>query len=342
MRDSPADHHDGPDARQTGPPDGADNPGPAGADTPPAGMPFVQVARLELDDILEQLLLRVREVQDTQGRLRGLLHAFLEVGRANTLDDVLRHVVDAARELVDARYAALGVVKNGQLVQFVHTGTDPDTVARIGHLPQGKGLLGLLVEHPQVLRLSDMAGHYASAGFPDGHPPMRTLLGVPIRDGDRIFGNLYLTDKRDGAEFTADDEQLVQALAVAAAGAITKATLLHDSQRRHTWQTAMIDVSTQLGSPSQSCCSASSPTLPSAVLTAPFRLSTYTNVVPSTGIASMYGTNTIVRYSRQPRMPSWRMNEIASAMIVTNGTDRSSSRLCRTAWRKIGSSTMNR
>lgn len=232
MRGSPAHDHNDADGREAG--------------NPPTGMPFVQAARLELDEVVEQLLLRAREFQDTQGRLRGLLQAFLEVGRANTLDEVLRHVVEAARSLVDVHYAALGVVKHGRLVQFVHTGMDPDEVARIRHLPEGKGLLGLLVEHPQTLRLADMTEHCASAGFPEGHPPMRTLLGVPVQDGDRVFGNLYLTDKRDGGEFTADDEQLVQALATAAAAAITNATLLDDSRRRHVWQTSMIDVSTQL------------------------------------------------------------------------------------------------
>jgi GAF domain-containing protein len=235
MRDLEVDDHNAADARET-----------PSTDAILADMPFVQAARLELDDILEQLLLRAREVQDTQGRLRGLLDAFLEVGRAETLDAVLRHVVEAARGLVDARYAALGAAKHGRLVQFVHTGMDPELVARIGHLPQGKGLLGLLVDHPQVLRLADMAGHHASAGFPEHHPRMRTLLSVPVGDRDRIFGNLYLADKRDGTEFTADDEQLVRALAAAAAAAITNATLLHDSRRRHSWQTAMIDVSTQL------------------------------------------------------------------------------------------------
>ena len=224
----------------------ADAPQTPGTDAPAADMAFAQVARLEFDDILEQLMFRAREVQDTQGRLRGLLRAFLEVGQADTLDTVLRHVVEAARRLVDARYAALGVVKHDRLVQFVHTGMNPAVVTRIGQLPQGKGLLGLLIEQPQTLRLPDMADHHASAGFPEGHPPMRTLLSVPIRDGDQTFGNLYLTDKRDGAEFTADDEQLVHALATAAAAAIANATLLYESRRRHTWQTAMIDVSTRL------------------------------------------------------------------------------------------------
>ncbi|WIM94096.1 GAF domain-containing protein [Actinoplanes oblitus] len=207
---------------------------------------FSQVARLELDDLLDQLLVRVRDVQGAQGRLRGLLRAFLAVARADSLDTVLQHVVEAARELVDARYAALGVISRGHLARFVHTGMDAETVAAVGHLPDGKGLLGLLVEHPQTLRLANIAEHRASTGFPDHHPPMRSFLGVPIQIGGRIFGNLYLTDKQDAAQFTDDDEQLVQALATAAGAAIENATLLSESRRRHTWQTTMVEVSTQL------------------------------------------------------------------------------------------------
>jgi GAF domain-containing protein len=210
-----------------------------GNDDPVGGVTFSQVARLELDELLEQLMLRARDFQDAQGRLRGLLHAYLAVARADSLDTVLRHVVEAARELVDARYAALGVVSRGRLTRFVHTGMDTDVVTRVGHLPEGKGLLGLLVDYPQSLRLADIADHHASVGFPEHHPPMRSILGVPIQVGDRNFGNLYLTEKRNGAAFTGDDEQLVQALAAAAGAAIENATLLSESRRRHTWQGAV-------------------------------------------------------------------------------------------------------
>jgi len=198
---------------------------PPGNEHPAGDVMFSQVARLELDDLLEQLLLRVRDVQGAQGRLRGLLRAFLAVARADSLDAVLRHVVEAARELVDAGYAALGLVSDGRLTRFVHTGMDADVVTMVGHLPDGKGLLGLLVDH---------------------HPPTRSFLGVPIQVGDRILGNLYLTEKQNAEEFTGDDEQLVQALAAAAGAAIENATLLSESRRRHTWQTAMVEVSTQL------------------------------------------------------------------------------------------------
>ena len=215
-------------------------------DDPVGDVTFPQVARLELDELLEQLLLRARDVQVTQGRLRGLLRAFLAVARADDLDVLLQHVVEAARELVDAGYAALGVVSQGRLIRFVHTGMDADTVADIGHLPQGKGLLGLLVDYPQSLRLADIAEHPASTGFPDLHPPMRSFLGVPIQAGGRIFGNLYLTEKQRGSQFTSDDEQLAQALAAAAGLAIENATLLSESRRRHAWQTTMVEVSTAL------------------------------------------------------------------------------------------------
>src|SRR6266540_2736538 len=213
---------------------------------PAEGLVFAQIARLELDELLEQLVSRAHDVQDTQDRLRGLLRAYLAVARADDLDTVLRHIVEAARELVNAGYAALGVVGGGRLARFVHTGMDPDVVTRVGHLPEGKGLLGLLVDYPQTLRLRDIAEHVASVGFPDHHPPMRSFLGVPIRVADRVFGNLYLTDKQDADEFTTDDEELAQALAAAAAAAIENATLLTDSRRRHTWMTAMVEVTTHL------------------------------------------------------------------------------------------------
>jgi uncharacterized protein YigA (DUF484 family) len=138
-----------------------------------AEIEFAQVARLELDELLEQLVARARDVQDTQGRLRGLLRAYLAVSRTDDLGVVLRHIVDAARELVNARYAALGVVADGRLTRFVHTGMPAEVVAAISHLPEGKGLLGLLVDYPQMLRLREISEHVASVGFPDNHPPGR-------------------------------------------------------------------------------------------------------------------------------------------------------------------------
>lgn len=207
---------------------------------------FPHVARLELDELLEQLIARARDVQATQGRLRGLLRASRTVAAAVDLDEVLYDVLEAALTLVDARYAALGVVEQGRLVRFLHVGMDEPIVAAIGHLPEGKGLLGRLIDYPEPLRLPDIGAHMASVGFPDSHPPMRSFLGVPIRVGQRVYGNLYLTDKKDGVEFSHDDEELVIALAAAAGAAITHAALFAESRRRQQWQAAMAALSTSV------------------------------------------------------------------------------------------------
>jgi GAF domain-containing protein len=205
---------------------------------------FGQVRRLELDELLEQLIERARDVQATQSRLRALLRANQAVASAVELDDVLQHILDAARRLVDARYAALGVVDRGRLIRFLHTGMEEPTVTAIGHLPEGKGLLGRLIDFPAPLRLPAIGEHPSSVGFPEHHPPMRSFLGVPIRVGQRVFGNLYLTDKQGAAEFTADDEGLVTALAAAAGAAITNAGAIADSRRRQAWHASMAALST--------------------------------------------------------------------------------------------------
>jgi GAF domain-containing protein len=207
---------------------------------------FADAARLELDDLLEQLIDRVRDVQRTQGRLRGLLRANLDVAQGVDLEHVLRQIVTAAKNLVGARYAALGVIQDGHLVRFLHEGMAPETVVAIGHLPAGKGLLGALVEHPHPVRLPEIADHPASVGFPDGHPPMHSFLGVPIRVRDQVFGNLYLSEKQGAAAFSRDDEEVAKALAGAAGVAIENATLFSETRRRRDWQEAMTAVTTAL------------------------------------------------------------------------------------------------
>lgn len=147
---------------------------------------------------------------------------------------------------MDARYAALGVVSGGGLVRFIHAGMDEETTQRVGRLPEGKGVLGLLVDRPEPLRLPDISRHLASVGFPEHHPPMASFLGVPIRVADRVFGNLYLTEKHNAGTFTPDDEELVLALASAAGVAIENATLLAEGRRRQAWQRAMMEVATDL------------------------------------------------------------------------------------------------
>ena len=210
------------------------SPASPAAQTVPA---FPSIARLELDELLVQLVDRAQEVLATQGRLRGLLAATQAVAADLSLPVVLRRIVEAARELVGARYAALGVLgRDGGLAEFVHVGMDEQTVDAIeGGLPHGRGILGLLIEEPQALRLPDIAVHPASYGFPAGHPPMRTFLGVPIRARDDVFGNLYLTEKVGGAEFTREDEELVTALAAAAGIAVENARLFAEARRRQRW-----------------------------------------------------------------------------------------------------------
>ena len=183
----------------------------------------------------------------SQGRLRGLLRANAAVTAELSLPVVLHRVVEAARHLLNARYAALGVIGgDGQLEQFVHSGMPKTVVDSIGHLPRGHGMLGLLIREPVPIRLADLASHPASSGFPSGHPPMRSFLGVPIRVGDAVFGNLYVTERVDGGQFSAEDEQLATALAVTAGGAIANARLFDESEQRRRWLVASASLTNQL------------------------------------------------------------------------------------------------
>jgi signal transduction histidine kinase len=160
-------------------------------------------------------------------RLARLVDALLSIGSDLSLPDVLHRIVDAAVSLVGARYGALGVLDEARvgLSEFVNVGIDADQVAAIGQLPEGHGILGLLILEPRPLRLADLSAHPDSYGFPAGHPPMRSFLGVPIRIRDQVYGNLYLTEKQGAAEFSADDEALAVSLAGAAAIAIDNARL---------------------------------------------------------------------------------------------------------------------
>ena len=209
-----------------------------GAGREPA-LTFPDLPRLELDQLLAQLVERAHEVMATQGRLRGLLRASQMVTRDLTLPAVLRRIVESARDLVGARYAALGVISPaGGLAEFVHSGMPEDAVARIGHLPEGKGLLGALIEDPRPIRLRRIASDQRSAGFPPGHPPMSSFLGVPIRIRDEVFGNLYLAESTKG-EFSAEDEELTLALAATAAVAIENARLYESATSRGEWLQAI-------------------------------------------------------------------------------------------------------
>ncbi|MCX4553490.1 GAF domain-containing protein [Streptomyces sp. NBC_01267] len=179
----------------------------------------------------------------TRESMRSLLEAVLSVGRGLELPQVLRHIVEAAAVLVDAEYGALGVVgEDKKLSRFLTTGVSRERAVSIGSLPSGKGILGELIRHPEPLRLSELSGHPASYGFPPGHPPMHSFLGVPVRVGDQVFGNLYLTEKRGGAEFDGEDETVLLTLAMAAGTAIENARMYETSRDRQRWLQANAEI----------------------------------------------------------------------------------------------------
>lgn len=185
-----------------------------------------------------------------QERMRGLLAAVISVAEDLSLDAVLERVVEGACELVQARYGALGVIggDNG-LSHFITVGFDEDTVKLVGALPVGHGVLGLLIREPRPLRLHDLHDHPDSFGFPAHHPPMSSFLGVPVRVRDVVFGNLYLTEKIGGGDFTDEDESLAMALAAAAGVAIENARLFEESHRRAEWLEACADMARDLPAP---------------------------------------------------------------------------------------------
>jgi signal transduction histidine kinase len=206
-----------------------------------------QLPKLRLDELLEELQGRIETVRGTRDRLQGLLEAVLSVGRELELAQVLRRIVEAAVVLVDAEYGALGVIGREQrLDQFIPVGLDDEVRALIGDLPSGHGLLGELIRHPAPLRLADLSKHPASSGFPPHHPPMHSFLGAPIRVRERVFGNLYLTEKRGGGEFDPEDEAVLATLAVAAGVAIENARLYAEVRLRERWLAAGAEVTSRL------------------------------------------------------------------------------------------------
>jgi signal transduction histidine kinase len=164
-------------------------------------------------------------------RLRTLVDAGIALSSELSLDALLQRTVETAAQLTEARYAALGVVDRAgrKLERFFTTGIDAETYAAIGELPRGRGILGVLIRDAHPLRLRDIAADPRSVGFPANHPPMLTFLGVPIVLRGIAFGNLYLTEKAHGAEFTSEDEELTQLLAAQAAVAIENARLYASS-----------------------------------------------------------------------------------------------------------------
>ncbi len=214
--------------------------------------------KARLDDLLQQVLARVGEVVETQERLRGLLDATVSLAGDLSLSSVLQRIVTTASELVGARYGALGVLARremaavvpgldeARLQEFVTYGLADEQRAAIGDLPRGHGLLGMIIDHPEPLRLDTISRHPQSYGFPENHPPMGSFLGVPVRIRDEVFGNLYLTEKRGGESFTEEDEQMAVALAATAGVVIANARLYEEAATRRRWLEAAAEITAAL------------------------------------------------------------------------------------------------
>jgi signal transduction histidine kinase len=189
-------------------------------------------------------------LDELPGSSQALLDAVLAISSDLDLHSVLTRIVEAATTLTGSRYGALGVIgADDGLVEFVTTGLTEVERARIGDLPHGRGILGLLISDPRPIRLRDLADHPASYGFPTGHPPMGAFLGVPVRIRGTVFGNLYLTEKKDGGGFTETDERLVVALASAAGLVIENARTYGRSERQRQWLEAAAELTNGLQPP---------------------------------------------------------------------------------------------
>jgi len=210
--------------------------------------PCVRLPQLKLDELLEELQARIDAARGTQDRIYSLLEAVLSVGRELDLEQALHSIVEAATTLVDARYGALGVIGPGgtSLSAFHTVGVSVEQIAEIGALPEGHGILGEVIRHPEPLRLEKISQHPASYGFPAHHPPMDSFLGVPIRVRDQVFGNLYLTEKRGGVQFDEEDESVLSTLAAAAGVVIDNARLYEEARLRERWLLANAEISHSL------------------------------------------------------------------------------------------------
>ncbi|MBW9111937.1 sensor histidine kinase [Microbacterium ureisolvens] len=208
---------------------------------------FPDGPRLDLDEALATLVVQAERVRTAQAGLRALLSATQAVVEESDLAAVLRRIAEAATNLVDAQYGALGVIapERDALEEFIYVGLTPMEAAKIGDLPTGHGLLGALIADPRPIRLPNMSADTRAAGFPDHHPHMESFLGVPVRVRGEVFGNLYLTNRRDGL-FTEEDERLVEALATTAGFAVENARLLDQARTRERWMGAAAGLSAAL------------------------------------------------------------------------------------------------
>lgn len=176
-----------------------------------------------------------------------LLEAGLTLASELSLPIVLQRIVDLAAQVTDARYGALGVIgEGGELVEFITTGLSAKQRRAIGLLPRGRGILGLLIEKPRPIRITNIADHAKSVGFPPHHPPMHSFLGAPVQAMGKVFGNIYLAEKRSARTFSKEDEESVVILATQAGVAIANATLYEDSRRRERWLVALRDITSEI------------------------------------------------------------------------------------------------
>lgn len=211
-----------------------------------SALAFPDAPRSKLDHLLAELVDAAQDVLATQGRLRSLLNATRAVSGELDLPAVLRRIIEAAVDLVGARYGAIGVIApDGSLEQFIHVGMSDELVQQIGALPEGHGLLGALIEEQAPIRLEVLSQDPRSSGFPAHHPPMDSFLGVPIRVRAEVYGNIYLSESKAGS-FSEEDQELLIALAGAAGAAIDHARLFDESRRRQEWAAASADVTAAL------------------------------------------------------------------------------------------------
>ncbi|SOD62956.1 GAF domain-containing protein [Streptomyces zhaozhouensis] len=192
-------------------------------------IPYSSLLDLPLSTDLDRISAQLHDLARAQGSLQGLLDAVLGISGELELPAVLRRIVSTAMHLVGARYGALGVLdeEGDALAEFIPLGLDRQELENLEgvELPRGRGLLGHLIHHPEPLRVAEVSAHPESAGYPPGHPPMRSLLGVAIRVRERVYGNIYLSERRDGRPFDEHDEGVIRALAGTAGVAIEHARL---------------------------------------------------------------------------------------------------------------------
>lgn len=201
----------------------------------------------DIDDLLDELRTRLDDTDSTPSTLRSLLEAVLLVGSGLELDSLLQRIVQAAVSLLGARYGALGVrAADGGLSEFVYVGISPSERSRMGHLPEGRGILGLLINDPRPVRLADLSKHPASIGFPPNHPPMHSFLGTPIIIRGKVFGSIYLTEKLNSPTFTEEDAVILKVLATSAGMAVDNARLFEGSLAREKWLAAMAAINARL------------------------------------------------------------------------------------------------